>query len=254
MKNTSITAIIVDDEANGRAFLQKMLSEFCPEVELLGMAESAAAGEALIREHKPELVFLDVQMPFATGFDMLQKIGEIDFDVIFTTAHDNYAIRAIKFSALDYLLKPIDITELQEAVGKALVQREARDKDAKMENFLNYLKVGEKLPERLALPASDGLIFVQVADIVRCEADGAYTKLYLLNAEKIMISRNLKGIEQLLAGYRFFRVHHSHLINLDHVRKYVRGKGGHLLMEDGVKVDVSVRRKESFMQALSGQG
>lgn len=251
--SAKINALIVDDEENGRTILRKLLAEFCPRVRVLGEAANVESGIALIEETQPDLVFLDVKMPFGTGFDLLEQIGEVDFDVIFTTAHDDYAIRAIRYAAIDYLLKPIDIDELVSAVQRTIEKQQSEQPAAgQIQHFLQLLQQQDQPPEKLALPTGDGLIFVKVADIVRCEADGAYTKVILKDGNHLLISKNLKGIESLFQAHPFFRVHHSHLVHLAFVKKYIRGKGGQVEMEDGSTVDVSVRRKDAFLKALQG--
>lgn len=253
--NIESRAIIVDDEENGRIILRKLLNEFCPQVTVVGEAGNIDDGGRLVREKKPDLVFLDIKMPFGTGFDLLERLGKVDFDVVFTTAHDDYAIRAIRYAALDYLLKPIDIDELGEAVRRSEEKRkEASTGEQQIEHFLELLQRKDQPPEKLALPTGDGLSFVKVDRIIRCEADGAYTHVHLQGEKALMISKNLKGIEKLLQAHRFFRVHHSHLVNLSYVRKYIRGKGGQVEMEDGSIVDVSVRRKDAFLKELQAGG
>lgn len=251
--NHHLKAIIIDDEENGRNFLKNMLAEFCPEVFLADMASNIQDGAIAIAQHAPDVVFLDIQMPFGTGFDLLEQLGEVDFEVVFTTAYDNYALRAIKFAALDYLLKPIDIEELKCAVNKAVNKRRQPSNSVdQMRHLMQMLQQGDRPPEKIALPSGEGLIFVKISDILRCEADGAYTHVHVKEIAPILVSKNLKGIENLLKGHPFYRVHHGHLIHLDYVKKYFRGRGGQVEMEDGSVVDVSVRRKDGFLKALQG--
>jgi len=253
MTRQQLKAIIIDDEENGRNFLKNMLQEFCPEIFLAEMASNIEDGILIIAKHKPDVVFLDIQMPFGTGFDLLERLGEVDFEVVFTTAYDNYALRAIKFAALDYLLKPIDIEELQSAVRKAVNKHQQPNNSMdQMRHLMQMLQQGDRPPEKIALPSVEGLIFVKISDVMRCEADGAYTHVHVLGGSPILVSKNLKGIEKLLKGHSFYRVHHGHLINLDCVKKYFRGRGGQVEMEDGSVVDVSVRRKDGFLKALRG--
>lgn len=250
---SKITALLVDDEASGRSILRTMLSEFCPEVEILGEAGSAKEGAEAVRRLRPDLVFLDVQMPVASGFAMLEMLGGVEFQVIFTTAHDQYAIQAIRNAALDYLLKPLDIAELQQAVARMhkLLGPEQPTPE-QVSHLLDNIRHASAGPKKVGLPSADGLVFVNVADIIRAEADGSYTRVVLRGGEQYLISRNLKGIESLLDPTTFFRVHHSHLINLGAVKRYIRGKGGQVVLEDGSVVDVSVRRRDAFLERLSG--
>jgi len=244
-----IRTIVIDDEEKGLDFLCKLLQLYCPEVQICGTATSIEAGILSIHQHQPELVFLDIRMPRGTGFDILEASREVDFEVIFTTAHDNYAIKAIKFSALDYLLKPVDSEELQEAIKKVAAKR-GQPKDKKpLEAFLSNIR--QKNPfNQIALPTMDGMMFVKVEEIVRCRADGSYTRVYLTTRENVVISRNLREIEILLVDCGFFRVHKSHLINMNHICKYTRGSGGTVTMSDNSNVEVSKRKKEAFLGRL----
>ncbi len=245
-----IRAIIVDDEEKGRIFLKNMVDEYCKEVQIVAMADAIDTGIETIRAYHPDLVFLDIKMPRGTGFDVLKELHEMDFEVIFTTAHDNYALTAIKFSAIDYLLKPIDINELQEAVEKMIRKKDRKLKKENFEVFLSNLQM-ENSMKKIALPTQDGLMFVKVEHIIRCEGEGAYTKIKLVENEKLMVSKNLKEIEGLLFDCGFFRVHKSHLINLSHVKRYIKGSGGTVVMSDQHSVEVSKRRKEAFLEQLN---
>ena len=250
-----LKAVIIDDEENGRRVLRNLINEFCPEVDLQGEAENIQKGMELIGQVEPDVVFLDIQMPFGTGFDMLEQLGEVDFEVIFTTAYSEYGLRAIQFAALHYLLKPIDIEQLKEAVARAIKKRIRPSASLdQMRYLMQMLQHSDRPPEKIALPSADGLIFVKIETIIRCEADGAYTHIHLQNGHPITVSKNLKNIEALLKGRDFFRVHHGHLIHLEFVKKYIRGRGGQVEMEDGSVVDVSVRRKDGFLTALQKIG
>lgn len=244
-----IRTLIIDDEPNGRLALNSLLHEFCPDVEVVGMAESAAMGITLIHSLQPELVFLDVRMPAADeGFQMLESLNQINFALIFTTAHDEYAIRAIKFAALDYLLKPIDILELQKAVNRYRQQRGKTD-HAAVKN-LYPANSGKGSFQKLGLPSAEEVTFVNIPDIIRCEAEGSYTAFYLANQPKILVARTLKYYENLLQDLGFYRIHDSHLINLQHVKKYF--KEGSVILSDGSQVLVSARRKKAFQDKLYG--
>lgn len=245
-----IKAIIIEDEKNGRDFLKNMLDEFCPEVELLAMAESIRIGKEAIRKHKPDLVFLDIKMPRGTGFDLLESLQQLDFDVIFTTAYDTYALKAIKFSAMDYLLKPIDPIELTEAVEKVIKKRGEPQNKMHLQAFINNIN-SRNVFNQIALPTIEGLIFVRVEEIVRCQAEGSYTRVFLLGRESVIVSKILRDIENLLTDSGFFRVHKSHLINLNHIRKYVKGSGGSVTMSDSTVVEVAKRKKDPFIEKLN---
>jgi two-component system, LytTR family, response regulator len=240
-------AIIVDDEEKSRVTLKNLVERHCPQVEMAELCESVDAGLKAIRKHSPELVFLDIEMPFHNGFELLEKIGKPDFEVIFTTAYEHYAIKAIKFSALDYLLKPVDVDELKAAVEK--VASKPKEKEpARYDLLLATLK---SKSAKIAVPTFDGLQMVNAEEIVKCTADESYTHITLTGGQKLVVSRILKDFEELLSGLNFFRVHNSSLINLAHVKKYVKGDGGYLVMTDGETVEVSRRKKNELLARLS---
>jgi two-component system LytT family response regulator len=244
-----ITAIIVDDEPYSCEALATMLERYCPEIKVLDLCYSAASAIKSIHELKPQILFLDVEMPYMNGFEMLEKLSEINFKLIFTTSYDQYAIKAIRFSALDYLLKPVDKDELQKAVQKAMNTNE-HPLPQQLEVLLHKLNHPKVVVNKIAIPTMEGLQMVLVENIIRCEADRNYTHLFLKNKGNITASRNLKDLEEMLEDYSFIRVHHSHLINLNEVEKYIRGEGGYLLMSDKSSVDVSRSRKEILLKKL----
>lgn len=246
-----ISAIIVDDETNGRENLKHLIYKFCPQINIVGLASSAEQAVELVTSKNPELVFLDIEMPFKNGFDFLEMLPQIHFDVIFTTAFDHYAVRAIKFSALDYLLKPIDIEELKLSVQKLIQKRNTNESsEKKFQLLLSNLKVRNTL-QKIAVPTLDGLVFINISEIIRCEADNNYTRIYCTDTEPTLVSKTLKDYEDMLAGMNFFRIHHANLINLHHVKKYIRGEGGFVVLSDNITVEVSRRRKNEFLKQLS---
>lgn len=251
-----MTAIIVEDELHSREFLKNVLQELCPDVELLGMAESVPTGVELLNRTRPDLVFLDIEMQSGTGFDLLQTVGRGDFAVVFTTAYDHYALQAIKFSALDYLLKPLDLDELQAAVAKVRerLARPAQPGPTALDQLLATLSQPARVPQTIALATSDGLEFVPLASVVRIEAAGAYSTFYLQGGKKIVVSKNLKEYESMLPPAQFFRVHNSHIINLAEVRRMVRTDGGYAVMNDGTTVLISPKKKDEFLQLMLGRG
>ena len=243
----TLTAVIVDDEMHSVDVLKNLLEAYCPTVKILGKADNAMAGSNLINEHSPDLVFLDIEMPFGTGFDMLDVLDQKSTAVIFVTAYDHYALKAIKYYAIDYLLKPVDIDELKEAVKKVEQRKEQQALPGLPVGLLkSYLEKGID-NSKIALPMADGLQFVNRNEIVRCEACGNYTKIYLQENRTYMVARTLGEYEELLSPYNFLRIHHAHLINLDHIEKYVRGEGGYVIMSDGAVVDISRRKKQDFL-------
>lgn len=249
-----IRSIIIDDEPDGREALQIAIQNYCPEIEILTLCATPEEGIQAIRSQKPDLVFLDIQMPHKSGFNLLEELGEFDFEVIFVTAFDRYAVKAIKFSALDYLLKPVDVDELQKAVKKATMRISRKGFKVNYESLLKNMKNSSGRIEKLAIPDAEGIVFEKVADIIFCEADGNYTKIYLAGRRQLLVSKNLKEFENMLGDNGFFRIHHAHLINLQHIRKYVKGEGGYVILEEGHNLDVSRRKKESFLQRLHKVG
>ena len=251
--NNKICALIVDDEKRHHETLGKMLSNFCPEIEVIGNASNVQEAIDLIQKKQPDLLFLDIEMPGGNGFTLFDNFEEPPFEVIFTTAHDLYAINAIKYAALDYLMKPVNIKELQEAVARAAKVLSKKDNSVGREK-INVLKSNLKLEDKrftkIALPSSDGIDFIEAESIIRAEAERSYSNFYLENGKKILVSKPLKEYEALLEQCNFFRVHKSHMINLAHLEKYVKGKGGYVIMKDGSHVDVSVRKKDDLLSRL----
>jgi len=203
-----------------------------------------------IARHQPDLVFLDIQMPKMNGFDMLKKLGSISFEVIFTTAFDRYAIDAIRSSALDYLLKPVDDEDLAAAIDKCRERIAEKRSKLQLENLLNNLSTRNPLDKTLALAASDGISFIKMSDILRVEANGRYAKFYLVSKETILVSKPLGDYEDILSANQFFRIHDSSIINLNHVKKYTRGDGGTVLLSDNTELDVARRRKDEFLKLI----
>ncbi len=247
-----LKALLVDDEQKSRLGLQKLLSNYCPNVEVLGMAASVdEAMVQLIKEKDINLVFLDIEMPGKSGFELIKAFEKPPFRVIFTTAYDQYAVKAIRMSALDYLLKPIHIQELISAVNKAEQHFHNQLYAESYSHLLQNLKNPNQPNPKIALPTQDGLIFLTVDQIVRCEADGNYTKIVYSESKQILASRKLKEFENMLESYNFFRVHHSHLINLSYLQAYKKGEGGTAVMLDGSEIAISRRKKDSFLERLN---
>lgn len=246
------TAIIIDDEEINRKTLSKMLDLFIPDVEVVGLAESADEGLNLIESKHPDIVFLDIEMPEKTGFDMLKEIKNPTFQIIFTTAHAEYAIKAIKFAALDYLLKPINLNELKIAVEKAIKAFKNGDNISGKIDIVKANKPNAQFEfNKIALPTLEGIEFYNTEDIIRVEADRAYCKFYLKKGKEILVSKSLKEYEDILEECNFYRTHKSHMVNLSTITKYVKGKGGYVVLEDGSHVDVSVRRKDELISLLA---
>lgn len=244
-----ITATIVDDEPFCCESLVTLLERYCPDIKVLDICYSTVTALQSIREQKPQVLFLDIEMPNMNGFELLEKLPEIDFKLIFTTSYDQYAIKAIRFSALDYLLKPIDREELQKAVLKVASQV-TTSLPQQIEILLQKLHQPFIAVNKIAIPTMEGLQMVFVELIISCEANSNYTLLLLKNKQTITASRTLKEIEELLDDYSFLRVHNSWLVNLNEVDKYIKGEGGYLLMSDGSTIDVSRSRKEMLQRKL----
>ncbi len=258
--NPPLRAVIIDDETNAREALANLLRLISPEVEICGEAKNADLGIDLIQKERPKLVFLDIQMPGKSGFDLLSSFENVDFGVIFTTAYQEYAIRAFRLSAIDYLLKPIDPEELQAAVErfKSKVGRVNPQQLQILQEQLDPAPPGLRLMQRkkndhqrIALPTAEGIHFVQMTDIIQCESLGSYTKFHLVKGPSIVVSRLLKEYEEILDQYFFFRVHQSNIVNLEHIKRYVKGDGGQVWMSDNTEIEVSRRRKDEFLSLLS---
>jgi two-component system LytT family response regulator len=250
MKRKLIT-VVIDDESDAVEFISSIAAEYCPALEVCGKAGNIKDGLVLINEIKPDLVFLDVEMPNGTGFDLLANFPDKTFDVIFITAFNHYAIQAIKFSAVDYILKPININEFIDSVNK-VVSKRSSGRETGNENFEVLLENLRTIrPTRLVIPTSDGREYLNPKDIIRIEADRSYSWFYIEGRHKILVSRHLKEFQDLLNDRNFFRPHNSHLINLDYVKKFIRHDGGYIEMTDGSQVPVSRNRKDLFLAHMS---
>ena len=245
-----LKAIIIDDEASSRNTLRQKINLNCPQISIIAECENAEQGIISIEENNPDIVFLDVEMPRMNGFAMLQNLNKKDFELIFTTAYDYYAIKAIRFSALDYLVKPIEVDDLRSAVERAEKKRIHQTTDNRIENLLYNISEEKELNARIAIPSMEGLIFISISDIIYLEAESNYTLIYLQTNKKITVSKTLKEFEDLLPGSLFIRIHHSYMINKKFIQRYIRGEGGQVVMSNGKILDVSRRKKEEFMKAI----
>ncbi|EDM38947.1 response regulator [Pedobacter sp. BAL39] len=243
--------LIIDDEQSNIENLSLILQKYCPRVQLAGAANNVELAIQQIVVHQPDLLLLDIQLGSQTGFDLLRQLPVKDFEVIFITAYDSYGIDAIKFAAVDYLLKPIDIAELVLAINKA-EEKTATKQTAQQLNFLlTQLKNGGASPPKIALPQLHEVRYVSVNDIVRCEADNSYTRFYLSDDEKILVSRSLKEYAELLIPIGFLRTHQSHLVNKTFIKSWIKEDGGMLLLSDGIKIPVSKPNKTAVQTALN---
>ncbi|HBS86866.1 MAG: hypothetical protein A2W91_12610 [Bacteroidetes bacterium GWF2_38_335] len=243
-----IKAIVVDDERHAADLIETMVNNCCPEVEVCAKANSVIEALKKINELKPDLLFLDIEMPYANGFDLLKAVENRTFDVVFITAYDRYAVQAFRVSAVDYLLKPLNEKDVSAAIKKVLEKRKTKSGFGRVENLME--NISGKKPKRIALFINDCDTFVEIDDIVRFEADNRYTTVYMTNNVKHFVSRNIGEFEELLNEYNFFRIHRSHLINTAQVKSVHKRDGGYLTMVDGTQIEISRRKKDEFLQKL----
>ncbi len=245
-----IKAIIIDDERNCIDMLVWLLDNYCPDVSLIALCDSAEMGIKNIQKLKPDLVFLDIEMPKMNGFDMLEQFESIDFQIVFTTAYDKFAIKAFKYAALNYLLKPIDPDDLTATIERLKIKMAAPSK-AQMEMLFQNMANRNAPIERIALSIGDGLIFVNTKDICYCHADSNYTYVVMADGKKHLVAKTLKEINEALSGKDFFRVHNSYLVNVNHITKFVRGDGGYILMPDNTQITIARSKREEFFQLFT---
>jgi two-component system LytT family response regulator len=246
-----IRCIIIEDEKQTRILLRALLEEYCEDVLVLAEAANVQEGVAAIKEHEPDLVFLDIEMPRESGFSLFKYFDTIDFDVVFTTAYGQYAVKAIKLAALDYLIKPISLEELMETLDR-FRQKGKSLKDKNKHYPLLESSLQNKERQKIALPCSDGFVFVEINDIVRCQAEKSYTLIIMKDGSEILPSRNLGEYESILDDYGFIRVHRSHLINKNYIKRFIRGKISTLLMEDGTNIPISNSKKDQLLDFVLG--
>lgn len=235
-------AVIIDDVENARISLRSDLEDYCEQIEVIGEADGVVSGARLLKEMKPDIVFLDIQMRDGSGFDLLEILPEIDFALIFTTSSDEHAIQAFRFSAIDYLLKPIDPDQLMEAVGKAEKMPSKR---------LEVLRSNLGGTQRLALNSQDKIRIVELEEVVRCESHGSYTMFYTRDGESILVTKTLKEYDLLLSDLGFLRVHQSHLVNMKYIKEFNKSDGGQIVLKDRTDIPVSSRKKTVVMRTLS---
>ncbi len=242
----SIKTVLIDDEKNSLIILQKLLEKNIPEIEIVGTAQSVKEGIEAVDEHKPDLVFLDISMPDGDGFEVLEKASYKDFSVIFVTAYDQYAIKAFEFAALHYILKPVNAQELKDAI-----ERYKEHKNESIGEKIEVLSSNLEKPTKLILPTSSGMHIIDLDDIIRCESSNNYTTFYLTTGKKIVVSKSIQTYERLLSDSHFCRVHNKHIVNIKFIKKYVRGRGGYVVLSNGEQIDVSEGRKKKFLEKLN---
>ncbi len=246
-----IRGIIVEDERHSRETLRGMLDRYCKNVEIVAETDSYRGGLKEIREHHPDVVFLDIQMPDGSGFRMLEELDEIDFEIIFTTAFDQFAIKAIKYSALDYLLKPIDPEELVRALKKVETKLSNQKVNQNIQVLLDNIKARDADPHKIILSTSEKIHIIETDQIIRCESDNYYTNFFLSDGKKILISKTLKENEQLLSDHNFIRPHKSHLVNVKYIKGFLKYDGGYIEMTDGSRIPVSRRKREKIIEVIT---
>ena len=249
-----MNCIIIDDENNNIENLQNILAAWCPQVNVVATAGTVAEAKAAIESHRPDLLFLDIQLHDESGFDLLKALQTIDFEVVFVTAYDQYGIQAVKFSALDYLLKPISIPELQQAISKLANKMANKQQNLNVENLLRFIQNSPKEAPKIALPTLQETRYVKVNEIVRCEAANNYTNFILQNGDEILVCKTLKEFTELLKPYQFHRPHQSHLVNFHYVKSLLKEDGGTLLLEDKSKIPISRQNLEGIKKALQTIG
>jgi len=245
-----IKAIIIEDEKMSRETLRHLLDKYCPEVEIVAEADGYRKGMEEIKKHPPDVIFLDIQMPDGSGFRLLEELEIIDFEIIFTTAFDQFAIKAIKYSALDYLLKPIIPDELIEAVKRVEKKKAENIKKKSREILPENARALDEGSQKIVLSTSEMIHVIDVDDIIRCESDNYYTYFFFVDGRKLLVSKTLKENEELLSQHNFIRPHKSHLINIKYIKSYIRHDGGYILMTDGTHIPVSRRKKDKIMEII----
>jgi len=243
-----LSALIVDDEKNGRENLAGLIQSHCPQIRVVGEARSVEQAIAGIQEHQPQLIFLDIEMPGGNGFQLLEHFKDFPFEVIFVTAYDNYAIRAIRFSASDYILKPINLNELIAAVGKVSLRIRNRSENERIRQL--YLNTMHPANPKIGLPTGERVEFVEVKSIIRCQGESNYTHIYFADRKPLLTAKSLIEFEELLAEYNFIRVHKTHLVNLNQVTSFTKNDGGVLFLSNGDSVAISRRRKEFTLEQI----
>lgn len=246
-----LRAILVDDELSSLQNLTQKIAKFCPNVSVVASSRDPEEALELIRQHQPDVVFLDIEMPGMTGLRMVEKLEGSNAEIIFTTAYDHYAVDAIRISAFDYLTKPIALKDLQKTVERLSQRTRSYTKD-KMETLRTSLAPTKSQEEKLAVPTGDGLEFIPIKNIIHIESSSNYSKIFLMEGSKILVTKQLGEFEEMLQPYHFFRIHNSHLINLLHVKKYSRGEGGQVTMQNDDIIDISRRKKEEFLKLITG--
>ncbi|MEO7445285.1 MAG: LytTR family DNA-binding domain-containing protein [Ferruginibacter sp.] len=244
-----INTILVDDELNSLQSLEQKLQECCPDIHVIAALQRPEEAIEFIKKHPPELLFLDIEMPRMSGFKMLEQIHDYSFDIIFTTAYNHYAVDAIRISAFDYLVKPIAVKDLQNAVSRFMSNQKIHT-SKKVDILKQRLSNGKSQDDKIGVASNEEIEFLQIKDIIRVESLSNYSKIFLVGGSSLLVSKSLKDFDEILTAYGFFRLHNSHLINMNHIKKYIKADGGQVVMQNGDIIDVSRRKKDDFFMLL----
>jgi two-component system LytT family response regulator len=245
-----LKAILIDDELPSLQNLQHKLKEFCPDVNVVATTQKPEEAIQLIEHHRPDVIFLDIEMPRMNGFKMLEEIKEKKFDIVFTTAYNHYAIDAIRISAFDYLVKPIAVKDLQNSVAR-LLKTQHKQIPEKLDILRQNLADSRSQNDKISIVTNEGVEFFEISQIIRIESSSNYSKIHFKDGKVLLVTKLLKDFEEILTPYRFYRIHNSHLINLSYIKKYLRGDGGQVLLQNGEVIDVARRKKEEFLKLIS---
>lgn len=245
-----LKTILIDDELPSLQNLEQKLNEFCPDIEVIAVEQKPEDAIRLIELHHPDVIFLDIEMPRINGFKLLEEIKEIDFDIVFTTAYNHYAIDAIRISAFDYLVKPIAVRDLQSCVDR-LIRSQHKQTPEKLDVLRQSLSDSRSQNDKITIVTNEGVDFYEISNIIRIESSSNYSKIYFKDGKSILVTKLLKDFEEILTPYRFYRIHNSHLINLSYIKKYLRGDGGQVIMQNDEVIDVARRKKEEFLKLIT---
>lgn len=246
----NLRAILIDDELTSLKNLQQKIEQFCNEINIIATFDKPEEAIPAIRTMKPDVIFLDIEMPRMNGFRMLEELESYESEIIFTTAYSHYAIDAMRISAFDYLVKPVAIEELEHAVKRLMAKKEMYTQE-RLHVLRDSISHSKSQENKIAVPLEEGLEFVVIKNIVRIESSAGYSRIFLIDGQSMLVTKLLKDFEEILTPYHFFRVHNSHLINLHYIKKYLRGVGGQVLLENGDMVDVARRKKEEFLHLIN---
>ena len=246
----TLKAILIDDELPSLENLQQKLEEFCPDIAVIGTAQKPEEAIRLIEQNQPDVIFLDIEMPRMNGFKMLEEIKEKNFDIIFITAYNHYAIDAIRISAFDYLVKPVTVNDLQNSVNR-LISSHRKLVSEKLDVLRQNLSNSRSQNDKITIVTNEGVDFYEICQIIRIESSSNYSKIHFKDGKILLVTKLLKDFEEILAPYRFYRIHNSHLINLSYIKKYLRGDGGQVILQNDEIIDVARRKKEEFLKLIS---